>query len=188
MDDDIAKYLKVSPEQGLSLNEVAKRQDRFGANRLGKPETRSWMIILLAQFKSPLMALLGFAAGLSVAFGDIAEGIAILVVVAINGAIGFWAESKAELSMAALRQMGRATTRVRRAGRLVNVPAEDLVPGDIALFEAGDIVTADCRLLETVRLQSDESLLTGESVPVDKDAVPVDSVRSNEAGDRKSVV
>lgn len=184
LSDDTEKYLKVAPDQGLSPAQVDEQRAVFGANRLGKAETKSWIAILRVQFKSPLMMLLGAAAGLSMMFGDYAEGIAIVVVMVINGAIGFWAENKAEHSMAALRKMGRATTRVRRSGHVMTVPAEDLVPGDIVLFEAGDIVTADTRLMKTVQLQCDESLLTGESVPVDKEYASEDTSQSGSSQDQ----
>ncbi len=156
--------------KGLSVSDIPALQAAFGPNSLDQSQTKSVWLILANQFKSLLTLLLFAAAVLSFLFGDMAEGLAILVVIIINSAIGFWAEHKADRSMAALRQMGKTTTRVRRDGKVLTVPSESLVPGDVVLLEAGDIVPADIALAESTRLQSDESLLTGESVPVEKAA------------------
>ncbi len=161
----------IDIRQGLSASDVLKRRASYGLNKLDPAKTKSSWQILAAQFKSLLTLLLMVAAILSFLFEDKVEAIAIGVVIILNAGIGFWAERKATWSMSALRQMGRTTTRVRRDGKLQTIPAEELVPGDIVFLEAGDIVTADIQLIHSVRLQIDESLLTGESVPVDKKAV-----------------
>ena len=160
----------VNVHQGLSASEVLKRRALYGLNKLAPSKTKSSWHILAAQFKSLLTLLLMVAATLSFLFEDIVEAIAIGVVIILNAAIGFWAESKATKSMSALRQMGRTTTRVKREGIMQSIPAEELVPGDVVFLEAGDIVSADIQLVQSIRLQIDESLLTGESVPVDKEA------------------
>lgn len=165
-----AGHLKVDLGQGLSPTEVQKRQAKYGLNRLDASKIKPKWQILGDQLKSLLAALLVAAAILSYVFDDVAEALAILVVVMINTAIGFWAENKATRSMAALRKMARTTARVRRLGQTHIVPAEDLVPGDILLLDAGDIVAADAFVVTTSKLQCDESLLTGESIPVDKTA------------------
>ncbi len=166
--DDIIQNFGVQPNKGLNFKEVLKRRLTFGANRLAKSQIKSALKILIDQSKSILILLLFIVAGLSFFFDDRAEAIAIFVVIVINISIGFWAESNALSSMAALRKMGRATTKVRREGVLKSIPDEDIVPGDVVILEAGDVVTADIRLLENSNLQCDESLLTGESVPIDK--------------------
>ncbi|NVJ68875.1 MAG: cation-transporting P-type ATPase [Alphaproteobacteria bacterium] len=165
------RYFEVDPKVGLSDEEVRDRQQIYGPNRLSAAETQSWGGILANQFKSLLTLILLGATLLSYMFGDTAEALAILVVVAFNALVGFLAESRAVKAMTALRQMGRATTRVRRDGKVLALHDDELVPGDIVLMEAGDVVTADIRLLDTTRLQADESLLTGESVPVDKHVI-----------------
>lgn len=170
----VSQKFDVDPKQGLSAADVLQRRAEFGLNIIGKSETKSSFEILLDQFKSLLTALLAGAALLSFLFEDGAEASAILVVILINAAIGFWAEHKALHSMAALRKMGRATTKVRRDGLSQTVSDEEIVPGDIILLEAGDIVTADIRLVDSNNLQSDESLLTGESVPIDKQATTLE--------------
>jgi Ca2+-transporting ATPase len=133
----------------------------------------SAFIILLNQFKSLIVALLGAAALVSFAFGDLIEAVAIVVVIFLNAAIGFVMEIRAVRSMEALRRLVEVNARVRRDGRIQEVLAEELVPGDIVLLEAGDLVPSDIRLAEASKLQADESSLTGESVPVSKQSEPI---------------
>ena len=121
------------------------------------------------------MLLLAVAAGVSFAFGDFIEGLAIGAVIVINAAIGFVTEWRAVRSMEALRRLSRVSATVRRDGQVRSIPAEELVPGDIVVLEGGDIVAADLRLLEASKLQADESALTGESAPVGKSIEPVEA-------------
>jgi len=169
----LAKDLCVAPEHGLDKAEVQSRQSQFGLNRLREAERRSAWEILLEQFKSLVVLLLVAAAAVSFVFGEWIEGIAIVVVVLINAAIGFFTEIRAVRSMEALKEMGRVTTKVRRRGQVREIGAEKLVPGDIVLVGGGDIITADLRLMEASKLQANESALTGESVPVSKQVVPL---------------
>jgi Ca2+-transporting ATPase len=134
---------------------------------------RGWFSILAAQFRDVVVALLCVAAVVSFAFGHVAEGVAIVVVLLLNAAIGFVTELRSARSVESLRTLGQLTATVRRDGGPHRVPAEDLVVGDVALLEGGDVVTADLRLLEASRLEADESALTGESVPVGKAIQPV---------------
>ncbi|MFW6134243.1 MAG: cation-translocating P-type ATPase [Elusimicrobiota bacterium] len=165
---DIIKKLDVSADKGLDLNEVNSRRSLYGYNRLKKTETRSAWAIFVDQFKSIIIALLGAAVLLSFAFGEIIEGIAILAVIIINALLGFFTELRAVRSMEALLKLGVVNSKVRRNGSIQIVPAEELVPGDIVLFEGGDIITADIRIINASKLQADESALTGESMPVSK--------------------
>ncbi|MCI2395984.1 cation-transporting P-type ATPase [Aliiroseovarius sediminis] len=169
----VADRLDVNPEHGLDDSMVAGRRDRYGPNQLRAQEKKSVFSILVHQFQGVIVWLLALAAGVSFLFQDIAEGIAIVVVLAINAAIGFFTELRAARSMEALQGISSVTTRVRRAGKAVQIDAHKLVPGDIVLLEAGDMVTADLRLADASNLQSDESVLTGESVPVVKQTGPV---------------
>ncbi len=161
--------LAADTKQGLSAAEAAKRLESFGPNAIVQTEqTPAWKLFL-RQFKSPLVVLLAVAAGASFAFQEWLDGIAIVVVIVINALIGFYMEFQAGRSMAALKKMVPVSAKVFRAGRLSEITIETLVPGDVVYLEAGDMTPADARLYESVQLQADESSLTGESVPVEKE-------------------
>ncbi|TMM54205.1 cation-translocating P-type ATPase [Sulfitobacter sabulilitoris] len=181
----VTKALVSDPESGLDQAEIARRRAAFGANRLLRQKRKSAIAILAHQFQSIIVWLLAAAALMSFSFGDFAEGVAIVVVLALNGAIGFFTELKAARSMEALRRIAQVRTRVRRGGQVHEIDAQDLVPGDVVILEAGDVVTADLRLLDASNLQADESVLTGESAPVLKSADAVSG--SAVLGDRTSM-
>jgi len=170
----IAEEFDVSIDRGLSVNEVKKRLKKYGPNRLREAKRKSGWLILAQQFKSFMVLLLVIAACLSFVFGDWVEGVAIGVVILINAAIGFVTEIRAVRSMEALQKMGVVNTKVRRDGEIKEIPAQEIVPGDIVVFEGGDIVTADLRLFKASKLLADESTLTGESLPVSKNAEPLE--------------
>jgi P-type Ca2+ transporter type 2C len=170
---DICTELAAVPDKGLDDAEARNRRGQFGPNRLREARRRSLWEILLEQFKSLVVLLLVAAAAVSFAFGEWVEGTAIVVVVIINAALGFFTELRAVRSMEALKKMGRVSTKVRRRGQVREVGAEELVPGDIVLIEGGDIITADLRLVEASKLQANESALTGESAPVSKQVAPL---------------
>jgi Ca2+-transporting ATPase len=171
---EILEALGVTEAEGLDGQEVKKRRRQYGHNRLRSAKSKSAWAILAEQFKSLLGVLLAVAAVLSLAFGEWVEGVAILAVILINAAIGFVTELRAVRSMEALQRMGSVEAKVRRSGQVQKIQAEKIVPGDIVVLEGGDVVTADLRLIEASKLQADESALTGESVPVDKQVEPVD--------------
>ncbi|WP_212747563.1 cation-translocating P-type ATPase [Fodinibius saliphilus] len=169
----VMKTLQTTPE-GLDKNEVNKRLNQFGPNKLRESKKKSIWQILYNQVKSLIILLLAAAAFAAFLYGDTLEGWAIIIVIVINTAIGFFTEFRAVRSMEALHKLGTVETKVRRGGTVVNIDAHDLVPGDIMLFEGGDMITADVRLTEASKLQADESALTGESLPVSKMTEPVD--------------
>jgi Ca2+-transporting ATPase len=171
---DILNALKVSSENGLSASEAKARRKQYGPNRLREIKPTSAGLILARQFHSLIVLLLAVAAAVSFLFGDWVEGIAIAAVIVINALIGFFTELKATRSMESLQRLGQVQAKVRRDGSAQAVPAAELVPGDIVLLEGGDVATADLRLLEASNLQADESALTGESVPVTKEARTLD--------------
>lgn len=171
---DALRELEVDPLIGLGSGEAERRRRRFGNNLLRAAKRRSALSILADQFKSVVILLLAVAGVLAFLFEDFAEGLAIFAVIAINGSIGFLTEWRAIRSMEALSRLGSVTTVVMRDGNLQQLPAGQLVPGDIVVLEGGDIVTADIRLIEAAKLTADESTLTGESMPVSKQTGPLD--------------
>ncbi|MEF8787061.1 MAG: cation-transporting P-type ATPase [Haloarculaceae archaeon] len=166
--DEALEEADVSADQGLSDDDVRRRRDEYGPNELHEVERRHWSEILAGQFKSVIVLLLAVAAVGAFLLGDVVESVAIVAVLVINGVIGFVTELRAVSSMESLQEITEIRTRVRRGGQESEIPAEDLVPGDIVILEAGDLVPADLRVIDPSRLQVDESALTGESVPVGK--------------------
>ncbi len=169
--------LGVRKETGLTDDEAQERLKRYGPNQLLATESRPWWRILIGQFRSIVIYLLGGAAILAFATGRLPEGFAVLAVLFVNTAIGFVSEWKAVRSMAALRRLGEHMTRGRRNGSERDIAAAEIVPGDIILLKAGDLIPADLRLIEAEQLRVNEAPLTGESVPVSKltDAVAADT-------------
>jgi len=158
----------VTLEKGLSQSQVQKQRSAFGPNQLKKAKKRSVLSILIDQVESIVMIVLAAATAVSLLLGHWLEGIAIGVALLINTLIGFFTEWRAVRSMEALRELGGVETKVRRESDVQEIPAEEVVPGDIVILESGDIVTADLRLVKASKLQADESTLTGESEPVTK--------------------
>ena len=173
--EQVLKDQNVNPEQGLSTQEIEKHRSKIGYNRLRTKDRQSVWKILINQFKNIIIWLLIASALLSFIFGKWIDGIAVIIVILINTVIGFVTELRAIRSMEALREMTQVNARVRRDGELRQIPAEELVPGDIVLVEGGDIVTADMRLIEASKLQSNESALTGESEPVSKQVEKIEA-------------
>ncbi|WP_143774104.1 cation-translocating P-type ATPase [Niastella vici] len=172
---DVIEKLRTDSEGGLSSAESARRLNIAGPNKIESGKKISPLVILINQFVSPFVLLLAIAAGLSFFFKEWLDGIAIIVVIVINAVVGFLMEFQAERSMDALRKLTTVPARVMRNGKLVEVPSEDLVPGDILFVEGGDMITADARLIKTSQLQTDESALTGESLPVEKNITSLPS-------------
>ena len=166
--DAVTSLLKVQPRTGLTSSEVNQRQLRYGPNVLQRIQSRPAWRVFIDQFASIVIALLAIAAGISWATGDAAEAIAILIVLFLNAAVGFATEWQAGRALDALRRQSRTLARVRRDGFESTIEAEDLVPGDIVILNAGDRVPADARLIEALRLEAEESALTGESTTVEK--------------------
>lgn len=176
--EKVAQNLNSDLQNGLTTQQVTKRLSRFGKNKLREYKKKSVLEILADQFKSMIMLLLVVAAASSFLFGEFLDAWAILVVVLISVMIGFITELRAVRSMEALYKLGHVKTRVLRNGQVELADAETLVPGDVVLLEGGDVVTADLRIFESSRLQTDESVLTGESLPVKKltEQLPAETV------------
>ena len=168
----IMKELESSWE-GLTEREAKARLEDLGPNELAAPEGPGLLRRVLGQLKDPMILVLLGAAGLSLAASggqDWLDGFIILVIVAVNAIISITQEDHAQQALEELRQMSAPKAKVMRDGTAKTIPARELVPGDVILLEAGDQVPADARILECSRLQADESAMTGESVPVEKQA------------------
>ncbi len=165
---DVATHLSVDPNAGLTPDEAARRIARYGLNEIRERPPRQLWCMFLDQFTDFMILVLIGAAIVSGIVGEPPDAIAIVGIVLLNGVIGFIQEYRAERAVAALKLLAASTARVRRGGHVAELSALQLAPGDVVLLEAGNVVPADLRLIETVQLKVDESPLTGESVPVEK--------------------
>ncbi len=178
---EVLQELDSNVEQGLTSEEAGNRILKYGPNKLPEKKKTPLFLVFLSQFNDPMIYILLAAALLSVAISiynsihnsepfDFADPIIILGVCVLNAIIGTVQENKAEKSLEALKKMSSPTCVVRRDGKLVELKAEELVPGDIVILEEGRTVPADLRLITSINLKTDESSLTGESLPIEKDA------------------
>ena len=183
--DEVLRVLKTV-SQGLDSQEAKTRLEQYGSNELKVERRISPAKILVQQFKSFLMIVLLIATSISLALGEIIDAVVIVIIVVLSAVLGFTQEYRSEKAIEALRSMLSPTASVLREGKEIDVPAREVVPGDIIVLKAGDKVPADARLVETIRLQLNEASLTGESTPVDKatDTVP----SSSSLADRSNVV
>jgi P-type Ca2+ transporter type 2C len=180
--------LHVEPERGLSSDEAAKRLQQYGPNRFAEAKAESRMHAFLRQYQDPMQIVLLVAGVISIyPVKQPGTGIMILVLTLVNAALGLSQEGKAAAAVAALAKMMIVKARVRRDGALAQLPAEQLVPGDVVAIEAGDVVPADGRVLGAATLEVAEAALTGESLPVGKG---VEAVSAPDAplGDRTDMV
>jgi Ca2+-transporting ATPase len=172
---------------GLSASEAAQRLGHFGENALEEGRKKTLIIKFLEQFKELMVLILLVASVVSGAMGEWTDTAIILAVVIINAVLGVAQESKAEKALEALKKMAAPSIKLKREGILVQVPTSQAVPGDILVVEAGDLVPADARLIEIASLKSEESALTGESVPVEKHIGLLEDAEAF-IGDRKNMI
>jgi P-type Ca2+ transporter type 2C len=165
--------MELPRSSGLSSSEALRRLTELGPNEIRREDATSPWVLVLAQFKSPIVGLLLVACVVSAALGEVADAIAIGTIVVLNGLVGFFQEYRAEKAVLALRAMTAPRARVVRDGKQSTVPASGVVPGDVLVLEAGDVVAADARLLEAHALLANEAALTGESAAVEKDTKPI---------------
>ena len=185
--EEVLNKLETTPAQGLSTDEVEKRQQIHGLNQLREKPRPSFFQLVLAQLKSFVVILLIVASVISMVLGEWIDSGAILLIVILNSILGVVQESRAEEALAALKKMAAPDAQVIRNGKHVTVPSAQLVPGDIVNLEAGKFIPADMRLLEAVNMRVEEAALTGESVPVQKNALLTLEAASS-LGDRKNTV
>ncbi|MFG6338252.1 MAG: cation-translocating P-type ATPase [Lachnospiraceae bacterium] len=164
------RALETDAERGLGAAKIAERRTKYGPNRLKDQEKKSLAERIAAQLNDPLILILMVAMAISMMLHEFGDAIIIVAVVALNAAVGIMQEGKAGRAVEALKQISEPRTTVLRDGMHHSIPAQELVPGDIVVLESGNRVPADLRLIESIGLSAEESTLTGESVPVEKEA------------------
>ncbi len=184
---EAAAELGVDAQTGLPVAEVQKRQEKYGPNELVETGVKSPWSIFFAQFKEIMVIILIVAAMISALLGHLLDATVIMIIVILNAILGFSQEYKAEQAMAALKRMSVPTVRVRRGGKVAEIPSLEIVPGDIVLLEAGNLIPADGRVVESINLKIDEAALTGESEPVEKHADPI-ADEDAQLGDRVNML
>ena len=190
--EEIEQKLETNKEKGITTEEVQKRKEKYGLNELKAKKKKSLLQKFIEQFKDFSIIILIIAAIVSgvvgVAQGEgITDTIIILIVVIVNAIIGVSQEAKAEKSLEALQKLTDHATKVIRNGKLEVVPAKDLVPGDVVVLDTGDYIPADLRVIEAANLKSQESSLTGESVPVEKTTEVIEDTEVG-IGDRTNML
>ena len=190
--EEIEQKLETNKEKGITTEEVQKREEKYGLNELKAKKKKSLLQKFIEQFKDFSIIILIIAAVVSgvvgVAQGEgITDTIIILIVVIVNAIIGVSQEAKAEKSLEALQKLTDHATKVIRNGKLEVVPAKDLVPGDVVVLDTGDYIPADLRVIEAANLKSQESSLTGESVPVEKTPAVIEEIEVG-IGDRTNML
>lgn len=185
-EDKLMEHFAVDPQAGLQSVEAKTRLQQVGPNQLAEGNKISPITLLLNQFKDFMVLVLLAATLVSGLLGEYTDSIAIMAIVVLNAVLGFVQEFRAERSLTALKELSAPTARVKRGGEWKRIPAAELVPGDIVSLESGDRVPADLRLIEAESLYIEESALTGESVPVNKN-VNLLSGDDVPLGDRKNM-
>jgi P-type Ca2+ transporter type 2C len=165
---EIATALETNVEKGIAQSEADRRTKQFGLNVYAAQKQKPVWLMLLLQFKSPIVYLLLFAVAVTIYFQNYIEAIAIGAVIFVNALIGFFMELQARSSMKALKEMDVTLCKVIRDGKTLHIPSEKITVGDLIFLESGDIIPGDAHLVETNQLQCDESSLTGESLPTEK--------------------
>ncbi len=184
--NEVLKSLNSGLE-GLTRSEVSTRLEKYGANELAEKEKISALKIFIDQFKSFLIIILLAATVVSAFIGEWLDAIIIFAIVIACALLGLYQEFKSEKAVEALKKVAALTARVIRKGEEVEIPARDIVPGDIVVLRTGDKVPADCRLIEEMNLRVDEAPLTGESKPVKKSILPLEK-NDVAVADRKNMV
>lgn len=178
--------LDTDSETGLSRQEATTREQKYGPNRLQGQGGVEWYTVLGKQLSNAMVLVLVLAMALSYGVTDYVEGAVITAVIVLNVTIGFYQEFQAEKKMDALRSLSSPSATVVRDGHTDTVPSGEVVPGDVVLIKTGDTIPADLRLIEAMNLECDEKILTGEAVPVAKEA-QVEIEETAGVGDRTNM-
>ena len=168
--EETSERLGTDGKKGLQPEQVESLREKYGKNELIQKSGPTIWQMLLEQFKDYLVLILIVASAVSIALGEVTDSIVIIGIVIVNACLGVFQEYRAGKALEALRKMSAPNAKVIRGGTLLTIPAVELVPGDLVVLESGDYIPADVRLVESVNLKADEAALTGESVPVEKDA------------------
>lgn len=185
--EDAAKELNTDIKKGLTSDEASGRLKKYGPNALIEKKKTSIFERFFSQFKDFMIIILIIASVISIFLNEVVDAIIILTVIIINAVLGVIQESKAEGALEALKKMSAPNAKVLRNGQKMSIPASELVTGDIIFIEAGDLVPADARLIEAVNLKAEESSLTGESVPVEKNISAINK-EDVALGDMKNMI
>ncbi len=186
--EDLLKSYGTDPAVGLSAEEAAARLEKYGPNELAEGGLKSPWRILWEQLSDVMVLILIGAAVVSALVKDVLDGAIIMAIVALNAALGFVQEYRAERAMAALKRMSAPVVRVRRDGRVVEIESHELVPGDVVLLESGSVMPADMRVIDAANLRVQEASLTGESEPIDKMTAPIRATQHIPIGDRTNML
>ncbi|MGV8980944.1 cation-translocating P-type ATPase [Clostridium sp.] len=186
--EEVLKELESDPITGLSNDQAQLKSEKFGPNQLTTKKPKTLIAMFFAQLNDILIYILLAAAVISALLGETSDAIIIAIVIIINATVGIIQESKAEKALDALKKLSTPKAVVKRDGQLKEIPSEEVVPGDIIIIDAGRYVPCDLRLLEASNLKIEESTLTGESVPVDKDASLVLTNDDVPLGDQKNML
>lgn len=185
--EEVLNQLDVDPKLGLSNEEAKKRLNKYGENKLKEKPKKSFLTLLMGQLQDFLIYVLLAATVVTFIIGEYVDATIIILVIIINAVIGVAQEYKAEKAIEALNQMTTPKSLVRRNGEIIEISSEEIVPGDIVIIDAGRYIPADIRLIESVNLQIEESALTGESVPSDKDARSLHKDLKTPIGDKSNM-
>ncbi len=185
--EEVLKKLDVNPSKGLTSAEAKSRLEKYGENKLKSKPKKSLLALFFSQLKDMLIYVLLGAAAITLAIGEYADAIIILLVVILNAVIGVFQEYKAGKAIEALQKMTTPKALVRRDGEAKEINSEEIVPGDIVILDAGRFVPADLRLIESANLQIEESALTGESVSSDKDSKSIYEDPKTPIGDKTNM-
>ncbi len=183
----VLKELEVNSTTGLSENEVIQRREKYGLNELVTKKPKTLLRIFLSQLNNIMIYILIGAALISGFIGEISDAVIIGIVILINAIVGVIQESKAEKALDALKKLSTPKALVKRDGTSKEIPSQEVVPGDVVIIDAGRYIPCDLRLIETANLQIEESALTGESVPADKQADYVIEAENTPLGDQKNI-
>ena len=183
----VLKELDVNLTTGLSESEVIQRREKYGLNELVTKEPKTLLKIFLSQLNNIMIYILIAAALISGFIGEISDAVIIGIVILINAVVGVIQESKAEKALDALKKLSTPKALVKREGALKEVPSQELVPGDVVIIDAGRYIPCDLRLIETANLLIEESALTGESVPDDKQAELLIEAEDTPIGDQENM-